>query len=166
LVPHTDGTSLPDPPGLLLLACQQPASHGGNTLLTDAARITATLARQYPDALRALSAPRAAHFGTADGYLGPVYEFADPGRARIRLRFDDLVRFSADATSVIPVLRAVITQYLHTIPLRTGQGLLVSNTRWLHGRDLYTGPRVMLRILGDPLPGTGIQPGFPMPAGL
>lgn len=37
LIPHTDGTSLPDPPGLLLLTCQQPASHGGNTLLADAA---------------------------------------------------------------------------------------------------------------------------------
>ena len=26
LIPHTDGTSLPDPPGLLLLTCQRPAS--------------------------------------------------------------------------------------------------------------------------------------------
>lgn len=50
------------------------------------------------------------------------------------------------------------------LQLRTGQGLLISNTRWLHGRDRYTGPRVMLRMLGDPLPGTGIQPGFPAPA--
>jgi hypothetical protein len=69
--------------------------------------------------------------------------------------------FSADATTVIPLLRAVIAQHLHAVQLRAGQGLLVSNTRWLHGRDRYTGPRVMLRILGDPLPGTGIQSGFP-----
>lgn len=48
LIPHTDGTSLPDPPGLLLLTCQQPASYGGSTLLADAARITATLAVQHP----------------------------------------------------------------------------------------------------------------------
>lgn len=164
LTPHTDGTSLPDSPGLLLLTCQRPASQGGNTLLADAARITATLAGQHPDALRALSAPRAAYFGTAGGYLGPVCEPAGPGRARIRLRLDDLAMFSADATPIIPLLRAVITQHMHTIQLRTGQGLLVSNTRWLHGRDRYTGPRVMLRILGDPFPGTGIQPGFPAPA--
>jgi len=164
LIPHTDGTSLPDPPGLLLLTCQQPASHGGNTLLADAARITATLAEQHPAALRALSAPRAAYFGTAGGYLGPVCEPASPGRARIRLRLDDLAMFSADATPLIPLLRAVITQHQQTIQLGTGQGLLVSNTRWLHGRDRYTGPRVMLRILGDPLPSTGIQPGFPAPA--
>jgi hypothetical protein len=163
LIPHTDGTSLPDPPGLLLLTCQQPASQGGNTLLADAARITATLAGQHPAALRALSAPQAAYFGAAGGYLGPVCEPASPGRARIRLRLDDLAMFSADATPIIPLLRAVITQHLHAIQLRTGQGLLVSNSRWLHGRDSYAGPRVMLRILGDPLPGTGIQPGFPAP---
>ena len=30
-----------------------------------------------------------------------------------------------------------------------------------HGRDRYTGHRIMLHILGDPLPGTGIQPGCP-----
>lgn len=164
LIPHTDGTSLPDPPGLLLLACQQPASQGGATLLADAARITATLAGQHPAALRALSAPRAAYFGAAGGYLGPVCEPAGPGWARIRLRLDDLAMFSADATPAIPLLRAAITQHLHTVQLRAGQGLLVSNTRWLHGRDRYTGPRVMLRILGDPLPGTGIQPGFFAPA--
>jgi hypothetical protein len=164
LIPHTDGTSLPDPPGLLLLTCQQPASHGGNTLLADAARITATLAGQHPAALAALSAPRAACFSTAGGYLGPVCEPAGPGRARIRLRLDDLAAFSADATPVIPLLRAVIIQHLHVIQLRAGQGLLVSNTRWLHGRDRYADPRVMLRILGDPLPCTGIQPGFPAPA--
>jgi Taurine catabolism dioxygenase TauD, TfdA family len=164
LVPHTDGTSLPDPPGLLLLSCQQPARHGGNTLLADAARITATLAEQSPSALRALSAPRAAYFGAAGGYLGPVCEPAGPGRARIRLRLDDLAMFSADATAAIPLLRTMIIQYLDAIDLRAGQGLLISNTRWLHGRDSYAGPRVMLRILGDPLPGSGIQPGFPAPA--
>jgi Taurine catabolism dioxygenase TauD, TfdA family len=163
LIPHTDGTSMPDPPGLLLLTCQQPASHGGNTLLADAARITATLAGQHPAALRALSAPRAAYFGAAAGYLGPVCEPTGHGRARIRLRLDDLAMFSADATPLIPLLRAVIAQHQQTIHLDAWQGLLVSNTRWLHGRDRYTGPRIMLRILGDPLPGTGIQPGFPAP---
>jgi hypothetical protein len=38
------------------------------------------------------------------------------------------------------------------------------NTRWLHGRDRYAGERVILRVLGDPLPGSGIMPGFPSPS--
>ncbi|HEY6314939.1 MAG TPA: hypothetical protein VIY52_29630 [Streptosporangiaceae bacterium] len=113
-----------------------------------------------------MSAPSAAFFGTAGGYLGPVFAPADPGRASIRLRLDDLAWFSADATAAIPPLRAAIGEQLHTFRLRAGEGLVLSNTRWLHGRDRYISRRVMLRILGDPLPGTGIMLEFPSPAAM
>jgi len=161
LIPHTDGSSVPDPPGLVLLACQRPADEGGMTLVADGQRIVGTLAERYPAALRSLAAPRAAFFGTADGHLGPVCELAEPGRTSIRLRLDGLARFSAEATAAIPVLRAVIAQHLETFRLGSGEGMLLSNTRWLHGRDRFRGRRVMLRILGDPLPGTDVVPGFP-----
>lgn len=46
----------------------------------------------------------------------------------------------------------MITQHLHAIQLRSGQGPERSNSRWLHGRDRCTGPRVMLPILDDPSP--------------
>jgi hypothetical protein len=148
----------------LLLACQQPAGEGGRTRVVDGASIASTLAEQYPAALRALSAPRAAFFGTAGGHLGAVLEPAGPGRTRIRLRLDDLAWFSADAAGAVSLLRTVIACHTQTFRLRAGEGLLLSNTRWLHGRDSFAGRRVMLRILGDPLPGTGITPGFPSPA--
>ena len=45
LIPHTDGSSVPDPPGLVLLACQRPADEGGTTLVADGQRIVGTLAR-------------------------------------------------------------------------------------------------------------------------
>jgi alpha-ketoglutarate-dependent taurine dioxygenase len=159
LVPHTDGTAVPDPPQLMLLACVQPASTGGATLVADGARVIGKL---DPGALRALSAPRAAWFGTPDdGYLGPVCEPAGPGRIRVRLRLDDLARFSADAACAVPALRSVISAHTTTLHLGAGDGVVVCNTRWLHGRQPYTGRRVMLRILGDPLPAAGILPGFP-----
>jgi len=79
LIPHTDGSSVPDPPGLLLLTCEQPADQGGRTRVADGARIISTLAEQYPAALRVLSAPQAAFFGAAGGYLGAVAEPAEPG---------------------------------------------------------------------------------------
>jgi hypothetical protein len=110
--------------------------------------------------LRVLSAPRAAFFGSAGGYLGAVLEPAGPGRTRIRLRLDDLVWFSADAADAVPLLRTVIAHHVQTFRLRAGEGVLLSNTRWLHGRDRYSGRRTMLRILGDPLSSTGIMPGF------
>jgi hypothetical protein len=150
LIPHTDGSSVPDPPGLLLLCCQQPADEGGRTRVADGAPIISTLARQYPAALRALSAPRAAFFGTAGGYHGAVFEPAGPGRTHIRLRLDDLAWFSAS--------------HVQTFRLGAGEGVLLSNTRWLHGRDHYAGDRTVLRVLGDPLPSTAIMSGFPAPS--
>jgi alpha-ketoglutarate-dependent taurine dioxygenase len=164
LIPHTDGSGVPDPPGLLLLACQQPADEGGMTRVVDGASIVSTLAQQHPAALRALSAPRAAFFGTAGAHLGAVLEPAGPGRTRIRLRLDDLAWFSADAADAVTLLRTVIARHTQTFQLRAGEGLLLSNTRWLHGRDSFTGRRIMLRILGDPLPSIGIMPGFPSQA--
>lgn len=161
LIPHTDGSSTPDPPGLLLLTCVQPAAAGGATLVADGAEIVATLAARYPAALRSLSAPRAAFFGAADGYLGAVFEPAGSDRMRVRLRLDDLVRFSADAAAAIPSLRAAISRHLKTLPLGPGDSVMLCNTRWLHGRSPFDGHRTVLRILGDPLPGTGVVPGFP-----
>lgn len=44
LTRHTGGTAVPDPPGLLLLACQRAADEGGNTRVLDGARAVKTLA--------------------------------------------------------------------------------------------------------------------------
>jgi hypothetical protein len=162
LIPHTDGTAVADPPQLLLLACVRPAGEGGATLVADGALVAATLARHHPGALPALSAPKAAWFGTpADGHLGAVCEPAGPGRVRLRLRLDDLARFSPDAACAVPALRAAIAAHTTALHLGPGEGVVLCNTRWLHGREPYAGRRVMLRVLGDPLPGAGILPGFP-----
>ena len=163
LIPHTDGSAVPNPPGLLLLACQQAADEGGSTRVVDGARVTRALADQHPAALGALSAPQAAFFGTAGVYRGAPLEPAGPGRMRIRLRLDDLAWFSTQAAGAIPLLRTTVTAHTQTFRLREGDGLLLSNTRWLHGRENFAGRRTMLRILGDPLPATGIPPGFPSP---
>jgi alpha-ketoglutarate-dependent taurine dioxygenase len=160
LTPHTDGTSMPDPPHLVMLACLAPGANGGESYLTDGSRVFGALAEHDPEALRALVAPRSACFGAAGGYLGSVFEDAGGGRVSVRLRTDELASFSAGATQMLPRLRAIIDQHKLSLRLRPGEGFLLDNSRWLHGRRHYTGQRVMMRILGDPLPETGICPGF------
>ncbi len=160
LSPHTDGTSLPAPPHLVMLACLVPGTDGGESYLTDGSRVFSTLAEHDPEALGALAAPRSAFFGTADGYLGSVFEDAGGGRVSVRLRTDELARFSPDITRILPRLRATIDQHKVSLRLRPGEGYLLDNSRWLHGRRRFTGERVMIRILGDPLPETAIYPGF------
>jgi TfdA family taurine catabolism dioxygenase TauD len=163
LNPHTDGSSLADPPPLVMLACLQPAAEGGETCVVDGARVLETFADRFPAALRTLAVPGSAFFGAADGHLGSVCAEAGPGRVQIRLRLDELARFSADVTGTLPLLRTVIEESTETFWLHSGEGFLLSNTRWLHGRRRYAGQRVMLRVLSDPLPGTCIEPGFQCP---
>lgn len=122
LTPHTDGSSLADPPPLLMLACLQPAAEGGETCVVDGARVLETLTDRFPLALRALSLPGSAFFGAADGHVGSVCEEAAPGRVRIRLRLDELARFSADVTGILPLLRTVIEENTQTFRLHSGEG--------------------------------------------
>lgn len=75
-----------------------------------------------------------------------------------------LAWFSASAAEAVPLLRAEIASHGQTFRLGAGEGVLLSNTRWLHGRDHYAGDRTVLRVLGDPLPSTAIMPGFPAPS--
>jgi hypothetical protein len=44
--------------------------------------------------------------------------------------------------------------------LDAGQGYILDNYRWLHGRRAFSGQRVMDRIHGNPLATLGMSPGF------
>lgn len=160
LLPHTEGSSLPRPPGLLLLACVTPADRGGETFVVDGQALHGTLATEDPASLRALLAPRSAYFGGGTGHLGSVFEDAGFDRVALRLRLDGLGRFSPEATHALSRLRELIHRFQVTFRLNAGQGYAVQNGRWLHGRRRFTGHREILRILGHPSFGTPIRYGF------
>ena len=152
----------PTRPASCCSSVRRAADEGGSTRVVDGARVIRALADQHPASLGPLSAPQAAFFGQQ----APTRRPAGTSRARqdrIRLRLDDLAWFSTQTAGAIPLLRTAIAAHTQTFRLREGEGLLLSNTRWLHGRDNFVGHRSMLRILGDPLPATGILPGFPSP---
>jgi len=161
LLPHTDSAQqLPAPPRLLLLACAAPAPVGGTSLLVDGQAVYSTLAAECPDAVEAFRAKRAALFGTGNGRFCPVFDHNDTGRAALALRQDALARFSPAAEAFLPALREAIRRHLVSLDLRVGQAYLLDNHRWLHAREDYQGPRLMLRALGEAVPGLGLQHGF------
>ncbi|MGB3441188.1 MAG: TauD/TfdA family dioxygenase [Actinophytocola sp.] len=159
LNPHTDRSGIVNPPALLMMACGQPASTGGECVVIDGKAVYDDLAESHPKAAKALSAPRSVLFGGAAGYLGSIFA-ATGDRITISLRLDDLAQFSPDATRWLPVLRAAIDRHATMLRLNTGQGYVLDNHRWLHGRRAFAGQRVMYRIHGDPLHHLGITPGF------
>ncbi|GAA3891962.1 hypothetical protein GCM10022243_66120 [Saccharothrix violaceirubra] len=161
LAPHTDRSGVANPPALLMLGCSRRATSGGQCVLFDGLAVYETLAETEPDALAALRAPRSVLFGGASGHLGAIFTEYDDGRVTVRLRQDDLVQFSPDVERSLPTLRAAIEQHVRELDLSAGQGYVLDNHRWLHGRRAFIGHRVVHRINGNPLPHLGIRTGIP-----
>ncbi len=152
LVPHTEGSSLPRPPRLMMLICEVPAGEGGATKVIDGREVYDSLAAEAPEAMRELVTPRSALFGAGAGHLGSVFELVGGGAVCIRFRLDDLVRFSPAVTSVLPQLLEAMHSRTVRFTLGAGQGYILQNGRWLHGRTGFGGRRQMHRILGEPHP--------------
>lgn len=159
LNPHTDRSGVANPPVLLMMSCGQPASSGGECVAIDGKAVYDDLAEDDSKALEALSSPRSALFGGAAGYLGSIFTRTG-NRTSIRLRLDDLAQFSPEVTRWLPVLRATIDRHAVMFSLGVGQGYVLDNYRWLHGRRAFSGQRVMYRVNGNPRPDLGLTPGF------
>lgn len=160
LWPHTEGSAVCRPPRVLMLACLRPAQTGGRSHLVDGRDLYDEIARTEPAMLAALSQPRSAYFGGGSGHLGAVFEQTTEGRIAVRLRLDELARFAPMLTPSIDRLRALVHQHTIPIDLREGHGYILLNDRWLHGRTRFNGNRMMLRIIGDPLPTYALPSGF------
>ncbi|MFC4517788.1 TauD/TfdA family dioxygenase [Streptomyces ehimensis] len=148
---HTCGAALPQPPRLVLLACAQEGLAGGETLLADSRAVFDDLAREHPEAAHALSLPGAAFFGRGeDAFAAPVLEAVTEERRMVRLRQDGLIRWPKDIQRHVPALRAGLARHRQETRLRPGEGLIMDNSRWLHGRTGFTGDRLFYRAEGNP----------------
>jgi hypothetical protein len=160
LHPHTEGSAVEQPCRLLMLACDLPAATGGLVRLVDGSDVYQEIAERDPAMLNALSTARSAYFGSGSGHLGAVFEVSRGGRVRIRLRLDELVRFAPSLERYVDKLRAIVREHTQEICMRGGEGYVLANDRWMHGRTRFTGTRRMLRIIGDPLPYKPVRTGF------
>lgn len=166
LTAHTDGSRDPSPPAVMMAVCAQPAATGGASRFADGLAVLSELATTWPQAMTALTQPRSVLFGGTGGYLGTVLTSAQrttavTDRLQLRLRLDDLVTFAPDLQTWLPALRAAVARHTITVPRAAGQGYFLDNHRWLHAREQFTGTRALYRVLGDPLPGLGLDPGIP-----
>ena len=163
LAPHTDRSGVIDPPALLLVVCGRKSASGGECLAIDGRSVYSDLTLSHPGAIEALSRPRTALFGGAAGYLGSVFERTRGGRIRIRLRMDGLVKYSPEIMSWLPALTAAIERHTVRFTLAPGEGYVLHNHRWLHGRAAFAGDRVMYRLSLNPHPEFAIPSGFEIP---
>ncbi|WP_406237714.1 TauD/TfdA family dioxygenase [Nocardia sp. NBC_01009] len=163
LAPHTDRSGVTEPPALLLVVCGRKSSSGGECVAIDGRGVYIDLATNDPESAHALTMPRTALFGGAAGYLGSIFEHVQGGRIRVRYRNDGLVKYSPEIMRFLPVLTAAIKRHTTHFALEPGQGYVLHNHRWLHGRTAFTGDRVMYRLSLEPHPEFAIPSGFARP---
>lgn len=150
LASHTERSGTPRPPRLMLFACARPAEEGGASLLTDGRAVYTALAMSHPDAVEAFSEDRAGFFGGPDGVFAPVFGRTPDERILVRLRLDELVRWNPLAAQHVRVLTETITRHQQRLFLDAGDAYLLDNSRWLHARTAFAGPRRLYRALGSP----------------
>ncbi len=160
LTPHTDCSGTVSPPALLMMNCSMTATSGGQCVLVDGQAVHDHLTESEPEAIGAFRAQRSVLFGGASGHLCSILTDVGGGRVVLRLRLDELARFSPEVTRWLPALRTAIERHAVEFDLAVGQGYILDNHRWLHGRTAFTGRRVVHRIHGDPLPELGIVTGL------
>jgi alpha-ketoglutarate-dependent taurine dioxygenase len=144
LTPHTDRAQVDLPPGVVGLLCLEDASSGGTSLLIDFEKVLDRLATLIPvsELARLL---RIKIIGS--GALLPMLWRERNGNYCVRYRDDEIAQpFSYDQ-GILVRLRELTTKLQLEVRLSPGDGYIISNHRWLHGRTAFCGRRLMTRIL-------------------
>jgi len=151
LYPHTDRSSTPAPPPLLVFWCDKPSRHGGDSVFADGLRIWNVLNQTRPDTLAVLESPDNFLFSYQDSvWRSPVFEHHSPSRRSVRFRGDNLLYANVGAWPHLRVFARTLEANMVRLKLGAGQGYIVQNSRWLHGRTRFFGERTCRRVLLAP----------------
>ncbi|GAA2190070.1 TauD/TfdA family dioxygenase [Micromonospora lupini] len=144
LLPHTDRSLHAQPPSVLATLMLAPARAGGSATLVDGSRVLTLVRHRAEDATIAELRLRA-----AAGRSGPPLVEFTPGHARIRYRDDRVAGpYSANGrTDLVAEFRRLIVETTRSLHLGSGDGYLVHNHRFMHGRTAFTGGRSIVRFL-------------------
>lgn len=146
---HTDSSSERHPPNILLTQCIRPAQEGGAALFVDGQLLFHHLQCECPDVLAAFSTEGSMIFGNSGRqcYSGTMFTKTPEGRVVLRFRMDQRGYFSAPLTPHFHRLCCALDTLTVEVPIRAGEGYIVQNGWWLHGRTAYCGAREVYRIL-------------------
>lgn len=151
LYPHTDRSSTPGPPPLLVFWCDKPSRIGGDSVFADGLRIWKVLNHTRPDSLAVLESPDNFLFSYQDSvWRSPVFERHSPSRRSVRFRGDNLLYANSGAWPPLRVFAQTLEANTVRLKLGAGQGYIVQNSRWLHGRTRFFGERTCRRVLIAP----------------
>lgn len=160
---HTDRSTAARPPSILACVLTRGAPEGGSSLFFDGRIALDRLAREAtgPAGLARL------RLRLVDDTLLPLFE-CRAGRWAVRYRDDRIgAPEPAPGAESLMTLLADLFRSAVRVTLGSGDGYLVHNLRYLHGRDGFAGDRELLRVLGTvkrSSPYQGMNDGFSYPS--
>ncbi|KAL2822144.1 hypothetical protein BDW59DRAFT_181059 [Aspergillus cavernicola] len=143
---HTDRSGWEHPPRILVSTLTSESATGGESLLADSLCIIKDIKEHGNGLYDLLTSSKHASFCSDDGMFVPRPIFNET-LGLFRFRFDDSIQISASLVTRFPQLLDIIYRNSFSIPLQQGQGYLLDNHRFLHGRTSFTGSRELLRAL-------------------
>lgn len=142
LLVHTDRSCAERPPAILATILQYSAGSGGEALIKDGVELVTRL--------------RAVGFSWEDLATvrlqgchpeAPMFSKED-GRVRIRYRDDDIAKPVCGDPILLEAIRTELTR-VRVWQMTAGDGYIVHNHRFLHGRKPFDGDREVVRLLLD-----------------
>ncbi|KAL6237706.1 hypothetical protein BDW75DRAFT_228556 [Aspergillus navahoensis] len=152
---HTDRSGWDRPPRILVSTLKSKSTSGGASMLADTTRILQDIKEQGEDFYELLTNAKYSSFRSDDGAFVPRPIF-DQSSGLFRFRFDDGIQLSASLVIRFPQLFDAIYRNSFAVALDEGQGYLLDNHRYLHGRTSFTGSRELLRALVNPPPARSV----------
>ncbi|KAL5043522.1 hypothetical protein BDW71DRAFT_216254 [Aspergillus fruticulosus] len=143
---HTDRSGWDHPPRILVSTLKSKSTNGGVSMLADTTRIIQDIKEQGEGFYELLTDAKHSSFRSDDGVFVPRPIF-DECTGLFRFRFDDGIQLSASLVIRFPQLFDTIYRNSFAVALEEGQGYLLDNHRYLHGRTSFTGSRELLRAL-------------------
>ncbi|MDR2248961.1 TauD/TfdA family dioxygenase [Acinetobacter sp.] len=147
LTPHTDRSGLETPPSLLAFWIESQSHNGGSSLFVDSHLVFEELSVINPEATQILTRPNSVIFKSEKGLLESSIFEIDQQNLYVRFRFDKMVYFSTEVSQVMPDLLKMIEKCTIRRKLGAGNGYILNNRRWLHGRTHFFGDRSAYRLL-------------------
>ncbi|KAL4872398.1 hypothetical protein BDV12DRAFT_142936 [Aspergillus spectabilis] len=145
---HTDRSGWDRPPRILVSTLQSKSTDGGSSMLADSSRILKEIKEQGDGLYELLTSSEHASFRSDNGVFVPRPIF-EKSSGLFRFRFDDSIQLSASLVTRFSQFFEIIYRNSFAVTLQQGQGYLLDNHRFLHGRTAFTGSRELLRALVD-----------------
>lgn len=147
LYPHTDRSPTRHPPDILFNWVVKPSLEGGESVLVDGVKIFNYLRLNNPKESDILQEKDVAmFFDGIDSFIGPIFKKKGK-RISIRFRNDSCIKIKPHAKYAIECLKKAIFLFKKSYSLGVGDAYLLDNHRFLHGREKYTGERIISRVL-------------------